>query len=119
MSASWGIILCAPGDTFETTKAYTLLRPWGETPWAILALSLASLTIAGLLLGFIFFGGWFRLYGALISTAFWGTLGYLLFQGNPIGHGWVIYTSLAITNAAVAVRHGRELRALFSAGGKP
>lgn len=118
MSLSWGLILCAPGDTFETTKAYTLLRHWGETVWAILALSLSSLMIAGLLLGFLYFGGWFRLYGAVACAGFWGVLAYLLFQGNPIGHGWVIYASLAFANACVVVHHTRELVFIFKVGAR-
>jgi len=113
MAVSWGLVLMLPGDTFQTTKAYSLLQPWGESNWALFVFGVASLKISGLLLGFITFGGWFRLVGSSLAFMFWSLLGVLLYLGNPIGHGWVIYASLACGNIAVAAHHALELRGFY------
>lgn len=94
---SWGLVLALPGDTFATTRAYSVLASWGGEPaWMAFCFSVASIQVLGLSTSWLLGGRELRIIGSLAGGAFWALLGWLLFRGNPIGHGWVLYTALSV-----------------------
>lgn len=94
---SWGLVLMAPGDTFATTRAYSVLATWGGEPvWTAVCLVVATIQFVGLSVSWLAGGREYRIIGSIAGAMFWTLLAWLLFRGNPIGHGWVLYASLAL-----------------------
>lgn len=109
MSFSWGALLLLPGDTFQTTKAYAFLMSQGELFWSFMALMVSILQVSGLIVSYMTLGAGLRFIGCGVSFVFWAVLALLLFLGNPLGHGWLIYTSFSVSMFIMFCVHFMEL----------